>query len=308
MKKQQLSINENIIGKIMRERPTRYGFGLLLLAAILGILAWNIYVNHLAVTPKRSGPGVKITIDGTTFFVTDKKFLDIMRETSFYSNEQMSQLKRTVARKQSTMAAAICGSLIAGAVGLRLLTWRRESEQAMNENQRANQAMIKYGIMKDTASPVNSLYGVNGWLLLFVVSQMYIAPVSFVLRTIMAWGGVTMITKEYPGFIVLFLIDTVVSGFLTFKWIKIARRLRDIKPGIVQETKTWLKIGLVYIICGAPTYCYYWAGSGGCPYEGLVSGYLRSFLAGVIGFAIWYPYFNVSKRIKATYPDWNKSR
>jgi hypothetical protein len=40
--------------------------------------------------------------------------------------------------------------------------------------------------------------------------------------------------------------------------------------------------------------------------ELLLPGSIKAVVSSVIGFSIWFSYFNVSKRVKATYADWNK--
>lgn len=152
-----------------------------------------------------------------------------------------------------------------------------------------------------TASPPNPLCGVRGWLKFFVVVQIYIVPVIFVLDHILAWIGFSMLADDYPGIIPAGLIETGVGGFLVCKWIQIARRLRDIKPGVVQEAKTWLKIVLGWSILSTPL-----AFMSGIDAEALLPGAIKGIVISLIAFAIWYSYFNVSKRVKATYPDWNK--
>ena len=149
--------------------------------------------------------------------------------------------------------------------------------------------------------PANPLCGVHGWLKFFVVVNLYVAPILFALRYIMAWIGFALIAEDYPGIILVGLIETVVGGFLIWKWIQIARCLRDIRPGAVQEAKTWLKISLGWILLDAPlTFL------SGMSAEALLPGVLKGIVTGLIGFAIWYSYFNVSKRVQATYPDWDK--
>lgn len=144
-------------------------------------------------------------------------------------------------------------------------------------------------------------YGVKGWLKFFVIVNMYISPVIFVLRYIFAWVGFVILAEDYPGIIPIGLIETVVGGFLVYKFIQIARHLRDIRPGAVQEAKKWIFITFIWVLVDMPLL--YFTGLNA---EDLIPGAIKAFLGGLIGFAIWYSYFNVSKRVKATYPDWDK--
>lgn len=157
-------------------------------------------------------------------------------------------------------------------------------------------------ISHNTASPdrSNYLYGVKGWLGFFVTVNLYIAPVIYVIVYIIAWISFVQIADNYPGIILVGIIETVVVGFLVWRWIQIARGLRDIQPGVIQEAKTWLKVSLGWGIFDS-----FLVFMSGLDFEDLLPVILRGILGGLIGFAIWYSYFNVSKRVRATYPDWN---
>lgn len=157
--------------------------------------------------------------------------------------------------------------------------------------------------MSDTnnVSPSTPLYGVKGWLKLVVIANLYIAPVLFGLQYILAWVVASTIAAEYPGFIVVLLIETIVGGFFVWKFIQIARDLRDIKPGVVQEMKKWLKLSLGWAIISTLLVF-----TSGMEAKHLLPGAIKGIVIGLISFSIWYSYFNVSKRVKATYPDWNQ--
>lgn len=158
--------------------------------------------------------------------------------------------------------------------------------------------------LQDESSPVdtgNPLYGVHGWLKFFVVVNMYIAPVLFGIRQIIAFFGFSMLAEDYPGIVVVGLIEAGANLFFVIKWIMIARRLRDVVPGVVQEAKKWLIITLAWNVVSIPLVFL-----SGMDAEYLMPEAIKGLFYGIIGFAIWYSYFNVSKRVKATYPDWNK--
>ena len=134
-----------------------------------------------------------------------------------------------------------------------------------------------------------------------MVVNMYIAPVLFGIQQIMGFIGFGILAEDYPGIIVVGLIEAAVGIFLVVKWIMIARRLRDIVPGVVQEAKRWLLISLAWSVLSTPLVF-----MSGMDAEDVMLGAVKQLVGGVIAFAIWYSYFNVSKRVKATYPDWNK--
>ena len=95
------------------------------------------------------------------------------------------------------------------------------------------------------------------------------------------------------------LIGTVVDAIFVCKWISIATDLRDIKPRAVQETKRWLKLSLGLVVLSAVLSFF----MPGMDPKNLFIVTIRKVVFGLFGFVIWYTYFNVSKRVKATYPD-----
>lgn len=146
----------------------------------------------------------------------------------------------------------------------------------------------------------NPLYGVRGWLKFFIVVNMYIVPTLFVLQSVVGWIGIIILAEDHPALILYGLITTGVGGFLIIKWVQIARRLRDIVPGVIQEAKTWLKIALGCVLLSNSLLFL-----SGLDVEDLRLEAIKGVALGLAAFAIWYSYFNVSKRVKATYPDWN---
>lgn len=152
-----------------------------------------------------------------------------------------------------------------------------------------------------TGDTDNPLYGVHGWLKFFVVVNMYIAPVLFAIQQVLGFIGFSMLVDRYPGLLVVGLIEAGIGVFLVVKWIMIAIRLRDIVPGVVQEAKTWMLISLGLNILTTPLVF-----MSGMDPEDLLPGVIKGVLTGLVAFAIWYSYFSVSRRVKATYPDWDK--
>jgi hypothetical protein len=153
-------------------------------------------------------------------------------------------------------------------------------------------------VVRDSANP---FYGVKGWLKFFVIVHMFVAPVIFAISQILAFAGFFMLFDRYPGLLVVGVIEAAVGGFLVVKWIMIARRLRDMAPGVIQEAKLWLKYSLAWVLINIPLVFF-----SGMDADDLAPGIIRSLVGGVISFAIWYSYFNMSKRVKATYSDWDK--
>jgi hypothetical protein len=150
----------------------------------------------------------------------------------------------------------------------------------------------------DTTHP---LYGVKGWLKFFVIVNIYIAPIIFLLNHIFAWVTYIEIQDEYPYIIISGAIFSIVGVIFVLKWIQIGMNLREIKAGAVREAKEWLRIALIWTFIRIPLEFI-----SGIDSEYLLPGIMKNVILGLISFSIWYSYFNVSKRIRATYSDWNK--
>ena len=150
------------------------------------------------------------------------------------------------------------------------------------------------------ASTLDPLRGVRGWLKFFVIISRYVSPAIFILQYLLAWIGFVELAKKYPGIIVTGLIETAVGGFFVWKWIQIAKALQAVRPGIIRKTKIWLKLSLGWVILSAPL-----AFLSGLDAQILLPSVIKGVISGLIGFSLWYSYFSVSKRVKATYFDWN---
>jgi hypothetical protein len=141
---------------------------------------------------------------------------------------------------------------------------------------------------------------VGGWLKFFVVTHLYISPAFFAIAQIVAWIGFVSVAREYPAIIPIGVIESGVGGFFVFQWIVIAGRLNDRRPRAVQETRRWLLYTLAWGLLSSPLGLL--AGMDGAV---VAVGAARQVFGSMISFAIWYSYFNVSKRVRATYPDWS---
>ena len=148
------------------------------------------------------------------------------------------------------------------------------------------------------------LYGVKGWLKFIVIGNLYLAPIFIGLQYIFAWIGFVHLAEDHPGIIVVGLLSTGVDGVLTYMGIQAARALRDIRARAVQGMKRLLRLRLGFGLLGAPLSVLGWSLSGLDP-AAVIPDAVKGVVLGVIGFAIGFSYFSVSKRVKATYPDWN---
>lgn len=154
---------------------------------------------------------------------------------------------------------------------------------------------------RQVSNRTDPYYGVKGWLKFIVVTALYIDPILFVLAWTVAWLGVAVVANDLPGIVPYATLEMLTYGFLVWKWMQIARHLRDIKPGVVQEAKLWLKVAFGWSLVSIMLSRAFGLAVGESSFDGL-----QSIFNAVIGYGIWYWYFCVSKRVKATYPDWDK--
>ncbi len=145
-----------------------------------------------------------------------------------------------------------------------------------------------------------SYHGVRGWLNFIVIANLYIGPVIVGLRLIFAWIGFAVLYEDHPTVILTALITTPVEVLLTYLGVQAAKSLRDIRPGAVQQIKRLLKLRLGWQLVGVLV-----APLSGLDLQDLIPAMIRSVVVGIAAFAIGWIYFSVSRKVKATYPDWN---
>lgn len=152
--------------------------------------------------------------------------------------------------------------------------------------------------------PAGALYGVHGWLKFIVIGNLYIAPVLVGVQLVVAWVGFVALAGRNPGILLVGAAATAVDVVLIYMGIEAARALRDIRPRAVQQMKRLLLLRLGWTLLGTPLMLAGWALAGLDP-QALLPDIVKNFVLGVLGFAVGWTYFRMSKRVKATYPDWN---
>ena len=141
--------------------------------------------------------------------------------------------------------------------------------------------------------------GVRGWLLLFCISLTILGPLLTIASLITGLGISPEALKEFPGLLVMMIIDAVLSLGIAGFGLYAGTKLWRIRAGAVLTAKQYLYCALVYhaIGLGLP-----WIA--GLPSEdtkSMIVANARSAMRGLVHFAIWFSYLNNSKRVRATY-------
>ena len=134
------------------------------------------------------------------------------------------------------------------------------------------------------------LSGIGGWLILPAIGLILGLILSFV-GIALSLSQVSEIIDEYEGIFVLNLVaDFVMTIFLLFAAIVFFGK-RKIAPAVMIS----LMVANI-VVCGLLS-----AINIGADAEIFAIAYGKGLVKGIIGSAIWIPYFCVSKRVKATF-------
>jgi len=151
-----------------------------------------------------------------------------------------------------------------------------------------------------TTAPAESRYkGVGGWLLLFCLGLTVFSPLITLGSLAAAYGESSKYFHQFPGLLVIAVIDTFLSVGLAAFSVYAGIGLWTIRPGAVQMAKRYLLFFLGYLAIAA--ILPFMAGLPSAAHEAMFAEVARGTFRGVIYFAIWYSYLNKSKRVSATY-------
>ena len=147
--------------------------------------------------------------------------------------------------------------------------------------------------------PDPKLVGVKGWLAFFCVSLIVINPLATLGMLMWSFSLVAPAFNQYPGFVIVFVIDAVVSialmGLSMFAGISLWR----IRPGAVKLAKLFLLAGAAYLLI-SPLFIFL----SGLPREAILATLPDSYFnsgRSLVYYAIWLNYLRSSKRVKATF-------
>jgi hypothetical protein len=154
------------------------------------------------------------------------------------------------------------------------------------------------------STPDSPLRGYGGWLALYCALWVFLVPVLMVVFIYLKVSSADMeFAKNYPRtnfwLNVEFLIQFAFYGFGMFVGIQ----LRRLRPGAVRMVKRFWIAALVFsFLCLFSTYLF----DNYLPTKAIEvfskdakEGFGRT----LVGFAIWFNYFRVSKRVKANFPN-----
>lgn len=138
------------------------------------------------------------------------------------------------------------------------------------------------------------LQGIGGWLSFFIIINMYVSPALNLLMIVASWitlASSLVVLESGDPLIMMFVLSSLIILAIVVWGVVAAWRLNGFKPRSVQFVK-------IYIVA---------AGIGGVINQLLLSESAGSNAAGLLQTVswsvVWFAYFSVSKRVKATYPD-----
>jgi Protein of unknown function (DUF2569) len=141
--------------------------------------------------------------------------------------------------------------------------------------------------------------GVGGWLLLLCLVLTVFSPVLTIGSLAMAYGSSLEHFVQFPGLLVVTVIDTILSLGLTAFGFYAGIGLGSIRLGAVKMAKRYFLCVLGYQAIAA--ILPFMAGLPSEATADMIGQIARNVLRSFIYFAIWYSYLDRSKRVAATY-------
>src|SRR5208282_1358561 len=145
----------------------------------------------------------------------------------------------------------------------------------------------------------SDLVGVGGWLRFFVVVAIYIWPLGAVVSCIGLWiARCIRFAPDNPGAIIYYSV--CIAGTLCLALVSndVGHRLQNKAPGAIQSAKRWIFLVLGWSFAWLVLSPACGGAAGTVAHEAVMN-----VVGTLIWFAIWYSYFALSQRVRATYPD-----
>jgi Protein of unknown function (DUF2569) len=144
--------------------------------------------------------------------------------------------------------------------------------------------------------------GYGGWLAFFSVVQIFVVPIIALISGAVSISEVSKVSDRYPGLIAPTAVELIGDFALVGFGVYVGIALWRLRRGAVGIAKAYLVARLVWAVL---KFALPYLGTG-LPSQVIDAMWMevgKELVQTVIAFAIWFSYFNVSKRIKATFPE-----
>lgn len=147
--------------------------------------------------------------------------------------------------------------------------------------------------MGDRNSPY---YGCGGWLAFFCVVQIIVSPILMLVAC-----AITLSVIYGNSYVASFYLAEILGNIgLTVFGVLVGLALWRLEPGSPGKAKAFLVAALAWAVLRV--FLAYALLDGHYQEAGLIETF-KGLLGTVVAFAIWFSYFNVSRRIKDTFGD-----
>lgn len=135
-------------------------------------------------------------------------------------------------------------------------------------------------------------YGPSGWLAAFI-GECFFYPLNTLITFAMVWGE--SVPQNMLANMMVYLTATLILSYLS---VKAGWALRKIKPEAVRSAKIFLLITVLWALTTVVI-----SQEFGYANRGIAYYYQRNAVIVILNYVLWRSYFEISKRVKNTYPD-----